>query len=124
MVECLRSPMQKITFRFENSDAHGKLLTGLPYDKQYWYAYETIKKEWSVGILDDAIKASEDKKLAASKARKSAQPTLQLEKQLTEQFGFPMRVTINKNDTGYFRIPFHDRTHMQTILDTLGLKTR
>lgn len=105
------------------SEGHGKLLAGLPYEKQYWYAYYAIKKEWSVGTLDDAIKAGEDKKLAASKARKSSQPTSPLEKQLTEQFGFPMKVAINKNDAEYFRIPFHDRAHMQTILDKLGLKT-
>lgn len=106
------------------SEGHGKLLAGLPYEKQYWYAYYAIKKEWSVSTLDDAIKAGEDKKLAASQARKSAQPMSSLEKQLTEQFGFPMKLTINKNDTGYFRIPFHDRIHMQTILDKLGLKAK
>jgi ParB family chromosome partitioning protein len=104
------------------SEGHGKLLAGLPYEKQYWYAYYAIKKEWSVGTLDNAIKAGEDKKLSASQSRKSTQPTSGLEKQLTEQFGFPMKVTINKNDTGYFRIPFHDRAHMQTILDKFGIK--
>jgi ParB family chromosome partitioning protein len=104
------------------SEGHGKLLAGLPLEKQYWYAYYAIKKEWSVSTLDNAIKAGEDKKLAASKAKKSTQPTSPLERQLTEQFGFPMKVTINKNDTGYFRISFHDRAHMQTILDKLGLK--
>jgi ParB family transcriptional regulator, chromosome partitioning protein len=104
------------------SEAHGKLLAGIPYEKQYEYAYHTIKKEWSVRALDEAIKAEEDKKLAASRARKSSQPISSLEKKLTEQFGFPMKVTINKNETGYFRIPFHDQAHMQIILDKLGLK--
>lgn len=102
------------------SEGHGKLLAGIAYEKQYWYAYYAIKKEWSVSTLDNAIKAGEEKKLAASRARKSAQTLSPLEKQLTEQFGFPMKVTVNKNDTGYFRIPFHDRAHMQTILDKLG----
>ncbi|HSW71699.1 MAG TPA: hypothetical protein VLH77_07000 [Gammaproteobacteria bacterium] len=72
--------------------------------------------------LDDAIKAEEDEKLAANKVRKSIQPISPLEKQLIEQLGFPMKININKNDAGYFRIPFHDRGHMQTILDRLGLK--
>lgn len=103
------------------SEGHGKLLAGLPHDKQYWYAYYAIKKEWSVGTLDDAIKAQEDSKLAASKARKSSQPTSPFEKQLAEQFGFPMKVAIHKNEAGYFRIPFHDRAHMQTILEKFGL---
>ena len=102
------------------SEGHGKLLAGIAYEKQYWYAYYAIKKEWSVSTLDNAIKAGEDKKLAASRERNSAKPLSPLEKQLTEQFGFPMKVTVNKNDTGYFRIPFHDRAHMQTILDKLG----
>lgn len=47
-----------------------------------------------------------------------------LEKQLAEQFGFLMKVTINKNDAGHFRIPFHDRAHMQMILDKWEIKDR
>lgn len=86
------------------------------------YAYHAIKQEWSVRALDDAIKAGADKKLAANRAKKTAQPMSPLENRLAEQFGFPMKVTINKNDTGYFRIPFHDRAHMQLILDTWGMK--
>lgn len=70
----------------------------------------------------DAIKAGVDKKLAATRARKAAQPMPSLEKQLIEQFGLPMKIIIGKNDAGHFRIPFHDRAHMQTILDKLGLK--
>ena len=103
------------------SEGHGKLLAGLPYDKQYWYAYEAIKKEWSVSVLDDAIKALEQKKLEASNVRKSSALTSPLEKQLAEQWGFPMQIKVNKNETGYFRIPFHNSEHMQTILEKLGL---
>lgn len=103
------------------SEGHGKLLAGLPYDKQYWFAYEAIKKEWSVGVLDDAIKALDQKKPEASNVRKSSIITSPLEKQLTEQLGFPMRVKVNKSETGYFRIPFHNSEHMQIILEKLGL---
>lgn len=104
------------------SEGHGKLLAGVAYERQYWYAYHTIKQEWSIRALDEAIKADADKKLATKRAQKAAvQPTSQLEQQLVEQFGFPMKVTINKNDTGHFRIPFQDRAHMQMILDKLGM---
>lgn len=103
------------------SEGHGKLLAGIAYERQYWYAYHAIKKEWSVRTLDEAIKAGEDKKLV-NRTKKSAHSMSPLEKQLAEQFGFPMKVTINKNDTGHFRIPFHDRAHMQIILDKLGIK--
>jgi ParB family chromosome partitioning protein len=104
------------------SEGHGKLLAGVAYERQYWYAYHTIKQEWSVRALDEAIKAGADKKLATKRAQKTAQPMSEFEQQLAEQFGFPMKVTINKNDTGYFRIPFHDRAHMQIIMDKLGIK--
>lgn len=39
--------------------------------------------------------------------------------QPTEQLGFPMKVTINKNEAGSFRIPFHNREQMQNILEKL-----
>lgn len=104
------------------SEGHGKILAGIPYDKQYYYAYHAIKKEWSVRTLDEAIKAEADKKLGANRAKKTIQPISQLEQHLTERFGFPMKVMINKNDTGYFRISFHDRVHMQMILDKWGMK--
>lgn len=102
------------------SEGHGKILAGLPGDKQYWFAYEAIKKEWSVGTLDDAIKAMDESKRNASIARKLSPIASPIEKQLTEQFGFPMKVTINKNEAGSFRIPFHNREQMHTILGKLG----
>lgn len=37
---------------------------------------------------------------------------------LTDEF----RYTHNKNDTGCIRIPFHDKAHMQMILDKWGMK--
>lgn len=102
------------------SEGHGKLLAGLPLEKQYWFAYEAIKKEWSISVLDGAIKASDDKKLKAIKVRKSAVPTSPLERHVTDQFGYPVKLTLNKNETGCFRIHFHDREHMQKILEKLG----
>lgn len=104
------------------SEGHGKLLAGLPLEKQYWFAYEAIKKEWSVSVLDNAIKTLDNKKLEASKNRKSAAPTTQLEQQLTEQFGHAIKLTLNKNETGCFRIQFHDREHMQKIMEKLGFQ--
>lgn len=51
------------------SEGHGKLLAGIPYEKQYYYAYHAIKKEWSVRTLDEAIKAGEDKKNIAQQSK-------------------------------------------------------
>jgi ParB family chromosome partitioning protein len=102
------------------SEGHGKLLAGLPLEKQYWYAYEAIKKSWPISVLDAAIKASGQKKPKASQTRKPLLPSSPLEKRVTEQFGHPVKLTVNKNETGYFRISFHDQTHMKLILEKLG----
>lgn len=102
------------------SESHGKVLAGLPVEKQYWFAYEAIKKEWSVSVLDHAIKASDHKKSNPSKVKKSTISTMHIEEHITEKFGYPVKLTVNKNEAGYVRIPFHDREHMQKILEKLG----
>lgn len=102
------------------SEGHGKLLAGLPLEKQYWFAYEAIKKEWPISVLDGAIKMLGSKKSEDSKIRKSAAPTSPLERQLTERFGYPVKLTLNKNETGSFRIQFYDREHMEKIMEKLG----
>ena len=102
------------------SEGHGKLLASLSPDRQYWFAYEAIKKEWSVGTLDDAIKTLDEKKRETSLARNASVLASPIEQQLTEQLGFSMKVTINKNEAGSFRIPFHSRDQMQNILERLG----
>jgi ParB family chromosome partitioning protein len=105
------------------SEGHGKLLASLPPERQYWFAYEATKKEWSVGTLDDAIKTLYLNKQEACKVRKSSALASPIERQLTEQFGFTMKLTINKNESGSFRIPFHSRDQMQTILDKLSYQS-
>lgn len=103
------------------SEGHGKLLASLPRDDQYNFAYDAIKNDWSVRSLDEAIKAEADKKLKTPESKKAEQPPSVLETQLTERLGFPMKVTIHKNNVGYFRIPFYDRKHLQMILDKWGI---
>ena len=102
------------------SESHGKVLAGLALEKQYWFAYEAIKKEWSVSVLDQTIKASDSKKSGVNKVKPATVFTSFMEQRVTEQFGYPVKLTINKNETGYFNIPFHDRDHMQNILEKLG----
>lgn len=104
------------------SEGHGKVLVSVHDDKQYWFAYEAIKKEWSVRALDEAIKE------AASKMTESPHPKSPslnpLEQQLMEQFGYPVKVSINKNASGHFRIPFDNQSVMHEIMDRLGIQSR
>lgn len=101
------------------SKGHAKVLAGVRYEDQYKYAYDTLRKEWSVRLLDEAIKADKDQK---AKTQKGMPPLSPVNKQLTAHFGMPAKVTINKNQSGHFRIPFQDASQMQIILDKLGIK--
>ena len=105
------------------SKGHGKILARLPLETQYWYAYEAIKKCWSVHVLEQAIKTLEHEKKRTNKRSPNNLPAAQLEAKLTEQLGYPIKVSLNNNDTGYFRLHFHDKAHMQKILETLGCST-
>lgn len=102
------------------SEGHGKVLAGLALEKQYWFAYEAIKKEWTVRALDEAIKVADNK----NSDDKSQKPPLAnpLEQQLGEQFGYPIRISINKNESGHFRIHFNNQSVMRDILHKLGYK--
>jgi len=102
------------------SEGHGKTLADLPLEKQYWFAYEAAKKEWSVRTLEEAIKTADSKKPSASVANKSVIQTSALEKSVAECFGHPIKIIFNKNETGYFRIPFHGNEEMKAILEKFG----
>jgi len=100
------------------SEAHGKILAGLPLEKQYWFAYEAVKKEWPSRVLDSAIKTT-TKKITKSKNVPSAASS-QIEQRLTQQLGWPIKLSINTNESGSLRILFHNRQQMQEILEKLG----
>lgn len=100
------------------SEGHGKVLASLPYEKQYWFAYEAIKKEWSVRTLDEAIKVSDNKK--SSSDTDQAKRFNPIELKLQEQLGVPIKLVVKKNQGGYFRIPFDNQEVMFEILKILG----
>lgn len=100
------------------SEGHGKVLAGLALERQYWFAYEAIKKEWSVRALDEAIKIA-DNKNSDDKSQKTPL-TNPFEQQLGEQFGYPIKISINKNESGHFRIHFNNQSVMRDILLKLG----
>jgi ParB family chromosome partitioning protein len=102
------------------SEGHGKVLAGLPLENQYWYAHEAIKKEWTVRALDEAIKTRDSKK-PDNKRQQTALSAL-FEQQLAEQFGYPIKISVNKNESGHFRIAFNNQSVMQEILFKLSYK--
>ncbi len=73
-------------------------------------------------ILEQAVKAMDDRKNEVSKKQSTA-PNSLFENPVSKQFGYPIKVSLNKNQTGYFRLHFHGREHMQKILEKPGYST-
>jgi hypothetical protein len=69
--------------------------------------------------LDEAIKEAMSK-MGDNKNQKlsSINP---FEQQLTKQFGYPIKVSINKNSSGYFRISFNNQSVMKEIAAKLQI---
>jgi len=104
------------------SEGHGKILAGVPIEQQYHLAYHTIQKEWSTRALIKAVQA-----LKASPSTISPKPTAasnsqtaHVERRLSDQLGYPVKLTLIKNQSGYLRIDFVDLDHLQGILEKLG----
>lgn len=110
------------------SVGHGKILAGTSDDKQYWFAYEALKNEWGVATLDEAIKIHVQQQLENKidgntniKQADKLSRLSPLQEKLSTSFGHPIKVTLNKNDSSSFRIPFQNKEAMCAILKKLGI---
>jgi ParB family chromosome partitioning protein len=105
------------------SEGHGKILAGIRYEDQYMLAYYAIEKHWSVLELDHAAKMQNEKNRDAKTKNLLESKVDQrspLEKQMIEQFGSPVKIKMNKNESGSIQLFFHNREHMQKILGQIG----
>lgn len=104
------------------SEGHGKVLASVPIDQQYRLAYHSIQKDWSVRALEKAIHDRKAPKPSPPSARIGSPEMAGLARQLSDQLGYPVKLTLNKRQAGYVRIDFADLEHLQGILDKLGYK--
>lgn len=106
------------------SESHGKVLAGVPYEQQYRLGYEAVKHNWSILALEEAIKTqkiTKTSKHAAATAHTQQDIQLQrLERQLSDQLGYPLRITLHKNKAGRLTIDFINLDHLQGLLEKLG----
>lgn len=103
------------------SEGHGKLLAGVSYDEQYKFAYHAIKKGWAVSALDEAIKNEADSKNSCKPQKdESLFHATELGCKLTEKLGHTVKASINRDESGSFRIPFRNHQDMLDIMHKLG----
>lgn len=101
------------------TEAHGKMLAGLPLEKQYFFASKAVKKNWTTRLLELAIKnQSIDDKLV--KSNKKDINISKLEQELSDKLGHPVSFTFKKDKSGVVNIVFHNYESFDAILAKLG----
>lgn len=119
----LDNSVKEMVRRGQLSEAHGKLLAGIKSKtEQIFLANECVKKQWSTRALDAAIKNS--MKLANSNTSNSKMKkethTIQMERNLSDFFGHPTQINLEKDNSGYLNIKFYNIDGLQSILQKAG----
>ncbi len=110
--------VQKILIAGELTEAHAKLLAGLPICDQYPLAIQALKKTWSVKSLESFVK-NRLGSISNSNLPKKDIYVAKIEQQLSEQYGHQIVLNINKEKSGSLNFCFKNFDELQWILDKL-----
>ncbi len=102
------------------TEAHGKILAGLPIEKQYYFAHQSIEKQWSMRTLTDAIKhlslKSKERDNQNNPKDKDVD-ILRLEQETSDYFGHEIKFNLKKDKSGKVNIHFCNLDELEAILD-------
>lgn len=102
------------------SEAHGKLLAGLPALQQYDLAQQCLAKGWAVRKLDEEIKKLAVNGLTSNNG--SDKEIARLERHVSEQIGAKVQFDVDSNPkSGWLKIRYFDLETLQSVLDRLGV---
>lgn len=101
--------------------SQGKILAGLPIEKQYFFAQRCIEKQWSMRTLSQEIKSTteKNKKNINQSNKKSGEKDVDiacLEKEISDQFGHEIKFILEKDKSGYVKIQFCNMDDLEVVL--------
>lgn len=105
--------------RGELTESHGKILAGLPQEKQYDYADRTLTKHWSIRALEQAIK-QDQKKNTTGLAQKQNAYVQRLQRTLSDHLGYPVLIDLEAEREGHVKIRFTNLDELDGILQRVG----
>lgn len=102
------------------SEAHGKILAGMPTKIQTEFAELCINKEWSVRKLEEEIKRWQTQ----SNQQSIEDPNIvYLERIIAEQIGSPVKLESDgKQKSGWLKIRYFDHDTLSGVLAKLGIE--
>jgi ParB family chromosome partitioning protein len=99
---------------------HAKVLASLPLSEQVRWADEIIRFKLSVRALERRIASARDRRIVFSPGKPSDWQAL--ERQLSDQLGYPVNVTADKSGEGELRVKFHSLDELEGLLDRIGYR--
>jgi ParB family chromosome partitioning protein len=99
------------------SEAHCKILAGLPIEKQYMFALEVLNKSWTTRSLEIAIrKNNRGNKATVNKDINIAK----IEQHLSDKLGHPVTFRFKRDKSGSITISFQNYISLDAVLEKLG----
>jgi ParB family chromosome partitioning protein len=107
----------------EITEAHGKILAGLPLEKQYFFAQRCIEKRLSMRDLSKEIKLVSEKNrkspIENNQKDKKDLDISRLEREVSDRFGHEVKFSLEKNKSGYVNIRFFNLDELDAILEKI-----
>lgn len=114
----LAPAVQEQLNRGELSIGHGKVLAGLPAERQPQLARACVEGGWSVRALERRLLPAAGTASAARSAVKTAD-WARLERELSDSLGYPSTLLADDQGRGELRIRFHSLDELEGLLERL-----
>lgn len=107
---------QKLSF------GHARLLVGLAFPQQEYFALQAIEEQLSVRQLEQQVKAHKIKAVEPFKNPKKDRDIERLQIVLAEQVGAPVHIVNDAHEGGWLKVKFFDNDTLSGLLERLGLR--
>lgn len=101
------------------TETHGRLLAGLPIEKQLALAREAVLKSWSHRVLEKEIK-NRHKNLDPLFLKKRGADLQHLERNISDYFGAEVKLDLGLKNDGWLKIHFTSNDELEGILEKAG----
>ena len=117
----LCNPVQELLRHQQLSLGHGRMLVGLNIQLQHELANQVLEHDWSVRRLENEVRIKKTMSEQSSNTS-NHRDILQLQTQLAETIGAPVRIVTEEHQGGWLKIKFFDNDTLLGLLERMGLR--
>lgn len=101
---------------------HARVLVGLNPVQQEYLANQTVKEQWSVRQLEQAVKEQKRQIIEPAKNARQDRDIARLQTILAEQVGAPVEIINDQDSGGWLKVKFFNNDTLAGLLERLGLR--